>query len=99
MSVISRTFSEEYDEFQPLLQEAPKNRYLPNMVINLDEIPIPFEFLNGCTYDLVGNKMIAGKTERNTWTKRKAALILYIFADGIPSPLMSSPIHFNVVTF
>jgi hypothetical protein len=52
------------------------------MVLNLDETPIPFEFLDGCTYDNRGSKTVAGKTERNSWTKRQATLILYIFADG-----------------
>jgi hypothetical protein len=61
---------------------GPQNRFLPSMVLNLDETPIPFEFLDGCTYDIKGNKTVAGKTKRNTWTKRKATLILYIFVKG-----------------
>jgi hypothetical protein len=50
--------------------------------LNLDEIPLPFEFLDGHTYDVVGTKSVDAKTARSGWGKRQATLILYIFADG-----------------
>ena len=53
-------------------------------ILNLDETPIPFEYLEGRTYDIKGSKTIAGKTDGSGWDKRQATLILYIFADGIP---------------
>ena len=58
--------------------------YPASRILNLDETPIPFEYLNGRTYDLVGSKTVAGKTDRSGWDKRQATLILYIFSDGIP---------------
>ena len=52
--------------------------------MNLDEIPLPFEFLDGYTYDAIGTKSVDAKTSRSGWGKRQATLILYIFADGEP---------------
>jgi hypothetical protein len=51
--------------------------------MNLDEVPIPFEYLDGYSYDLEGAKTVSGKTDRSGWSKRQATLILYIFADGV----------------
>ena len=58
-------------------------RFRLSDILNLDETPIPFEYLDGRTYDLKGSKTISGKTDRSGWDKRQATLILYIFADGI----------------
>jgi len=58
-------------------------RFRLSNILNLDETPIPFEYLDGRTYDLKGSKTISGKTDRSGWDKRQATLILYIFADGI----------------
>lgn len=57
-------------------------RFPPEMVVNMDETPIPFEYLDGRTYTFKGEKTVNGKTDRNSWTKRQATLILYIFANG-----------------
>lgn len=57
-------------------------RFPANMVLNMDETPIPFEYLDGKTYTFRGEKTVNGKTDRNSWTKRQATLILYIFANG-----------------
>jgi len=67
------------DELPPI-----RNRYKAADVMNLDETPLPFEWLDGKTYELKGAKTVNMKTEREGWTKRQATLILYIFADGIP---------------
>jgi len=53
-------------------------------ILNLDETPIPFEYLDGKTYEIKGSRTVSGKTDGNGWDKRQATLILYIFADGIP---------------
>lgn len=58
------------------------NRFHASCIMNMDETPIPFEYLDGHTYDIRGNKTIGGKSERSGWDKRQATLILYIFADG-----------------
>ena len=57
--------------------------YRLSNILNLDETPIPFEYLDGKTYDIKGSRTIGGKTDRSGWDKRQATLILYIFADGI----------------
>jgi len=50
--------------------------------MNFDETPVPFEFLDGSSYDVRGNHTVAGKTDRSGWSKRQATIILYLFADG-----------------
>ena len=57
--------------------------YRLSNILNLDETPIPFEYLEGKTYDIKGSKTVAGKTDGSGWDKQQATLILYIFADGI----------------
>jgi DDE superfamily endonuclease len=52
-------------------------------VLNFDETPIPFEYLDGRTYSVKGSHTVAGKSDRGGWSKRQATLILYIFADGL----------------
>jgi hypothetical protein len=53
-----------------------------NLIVNLDETPLPFEFLNGYTYDFKGVRTVAGKSDRSGWDKRQATVVLYIMADG-----------------
>jgi hypothetical protein len=61
-------------------------RKFPNyLIINLDETPFSFELLNGYLYDFKGVKTVAGKSERSSWNKRQAIIILYIMADGSTS--------------
>ena len=59
------------------------SRFTPSTILNLDETPIPFEYLDGHTYEICGAKTVSGKSDRSGWGKRQATLILYIFADGI----------------
>ena len=44
---------------------------------------MPFEHLDGYTYDFVGSHTVSGKSLRSSWGKRQATLVLYIFADGV----------------
>jgi hypothetical protein len=53
-----------------------------NSIMNLDETPLPFEFLSGCSYNFKGARTVAGRSDRNGWDKRQATVILYIMADG-----------------
>jgi hypothetical protein len=57
-------------------------RFPLNLIINLDETPLPFEFLTVYSYDFKGAHTIAGKSDRNGWNKRQTTIILYIMADG-----------------
>lgn len=58
-------------------------RYYLSNICNVDETPLPFEYLNGRTYDLIGSKTIWIKETQSGWDKRQASLVLCIFADGI----------------
>lgn len=60
-----------------------QNRYDLANICNLDETPIPFEYLSGRTYNLIGDKTIWVKETRSGWDKRQASLVLCIFADGV----------------
>jgi hypothetical protein len=40
------------------------------IIANIDETSIPFEFLDRCTYDLVGTFTINGKSDKSGWNKR-----------------------------
>jgi hypothetical protein len=57
-------------------------RFPLDLIINLDETPLPFEFLSDYSYDFKDARTIAGKSDRNGWDKRQATIILYIMADG-----------------
>ncbi|RPA92259.1 hypothetical protein L873DRAFT_1710786, partial [Choiromyces venosus 120613-1] len=50
----------------------------------LDETLIPFEYLNGKTYDITRSKTIWVKESWSGWDKHQATLVLCIFADVPP---------------
>lgn len=58
-------------------------RYDLSNICNLDETPLPFEYLSGRTYNPIGSKTIWVRETRSGWDKRQASLVLCIFADGI----------------
>jgi len=64
--------------------EWPVGRYELSIICNLDETLLPFEYLAGKTYDLVGEKTVWVKESRSGWDKRQASLVLCVFADGVP---------------
>jgi hypothetical protein len=53
-------------------------RFPPKLILNVDEIPLPFEFLSGYTYDWKKVTTVAGKSNRSNWNKRQATIILHI---------------------
>jgi hypothetical protein len=57
-------------------------RYPPKLIFNVDKTPLPFEFLSGYTYDWKGVTIVAGKSDRNSWDKRQAIIVLHIMANG-----------------
>ncbi|KAI8710700.1 DDE-1 domain-containing protein [Fusarium sp. LHS14.1] len=67
----------------PDMLDSPKRRFHNNCILNVDETPVPFEHTGGSTYDFEGEKTVSGKTDRSGWNKRKATLLLPIFADGL----------------
>ena len=66
------------------------NPYNLGSILNLDKTPIPFEFLDGYTWEEKEAETVASKSLRSGWGMRQAMLILYIFADG-SKPLKPKP--------
>lgn len=56
--------------------------YGPSVMINMDETPLPFEYLSGQTYSFKGEKTTWAKSEKSGWDKRQATLILTVFGDS-----------------
>ncbi|RYP24437.1 hypothetical protein DL765_000457 [Monosporascus sp. GIB2] len=48
----------------------------------MDKTPLPFEYVDGYTYNLKGLRTVTAKSDRSRWDKRQATLILFIWADG-----------------
>lgn len=57
-------------------------RYLLGCICNMDETPLPFEFLDGQTYADRGSHSVQVRSTRSGWDKRQATILLCIFADG-----------------
>jgi hypothetical protein len=57
-------------------------RFPPKLIVNLDETPLPFEFLSGYTYDWKAVTTVAGKSDRSGWDKRQTTIVLHIMANG-----------------
>lgn len=57
-------------------------RYLLSCICNMDETPLPFEFLDGQTYADRGSHTVQIRSTRSGWDKRQATILLCIFADG-----------------
>jgi hypothetical protein len=71
----------------------PSNRFKTSYIINFDETPIPFEYIDQKTYNTKSMKTVTAKTDRSGWDKRQASLILYIFADGVSRILFKLIFH------
>jgi len=63
-------------------QMAEVGRFHLARVCNMDQTPLPFEFLSGQTYEPTGSKTVWVKGGTGGWDKRQATLQLTIFADG-----------------
>lgn len=60
-------------------------RYRLSNICNMDQTPLPFEYLDGQTYNTVGEKTIWIKASKQSgWDKRQGTIQLTVFADGIP---------------
>jgi len=58
-------------------------RYLTSNIINMDQTPLPWEYLEGKTYKIKGNKTIWVKSQKSGWEKWQATMEFTIFADGV----------------
>jgi hypothetical protein len=50
----------------------------------MDQTPLPFEYLDGRTYNTKGERTIWVQGSQSGWDKRQATLQLTAFADGVP---------------
>jgi len=57
--------------------------YLLSNILNMDQTPLPWEYLEGKTYEFKGSKTVWVCTWRSGWDKQQATIQLTIFADGI----------------
>jgi len=57
--------------------------YLLSNILNMDQTPLPWKYLEGKTYEFKGSKTVWVRTWRSGWDKRQATIQLTIFADGI----------------
>ena len=51
--------------------DSPIRRFEKKYTLNVDETPIPFEYLDGSTWDLRGAKTMAGQTDRSGLIEQK----------------------------
>jgi len=58
-------------------------RYRLGHIYNMDQTPLPFEFLRGRTYEFKGKKTVWIRALRSSWSKRQATLMLTACADGV----------------
>ena len=57
-------------------------RYLLDSICNVDETPLPFEYLSGQTYADNGSRRVQVKASNSGWDKRQATIILAAFGSG-----------------
>jgi hypothetical protein len=60
----------------------PSSRYRLVNIINLDETPTPFHFVDDMTNNLKGQKTVSMQTERSGWDKRHATVLLTVNGSG-----------------
>lgn len=58
-------------------------RYICANIVNMDQTPLPWEYLEGRTYEFKGNKTVWVRSRKSGWGKRQATIQLTIFADGV----------------
>jgi len=49
----------------------------------MDQMPLPWEYLEGRSYETEGNKTVWAKSRQSRWRKRQATMQFTMFADGI----------------
>jgi len=65
-------------------EERVVGRYLLDSICNLDEAPLPFEYLDGQTYADKGCHSVQVKASHSGWDKRQATVLLTVFGSGKP---------------
>ena len=59
-------------------------RFLLSGILNIDQTPLPWEYLEGKTDEFKGKKTVWVRSKRSGWGKRQATIQLTAFADGNP---------------
>ena len=65
-------------------QSALIGRYRLSNISNMDQTPLLFEYLEGQTYNKIGEKTIWAQSSQSGWDKRQRTIQLTMFADGVP---------------
>lgn len=65
-------------------EPATIGRYRLSNIINMDQTPLPFEYLEGQTYNTIGDRTIWVQGSQSGWDKRQGTVQLTVFADAIP---------------
>ena len=52
-------------------------------ICNMDQTPVPFEYLERRTYNQIGEKSIWLQSSKSGWDKRQGTIELTAFADGV----------------
>jgi len=76
-----QAFLQEIRQKSQLQVQGRQNRFLPQYIYNMDQTPLPFEFLQNRTFDTKGAMTIFIQTDYTSWTKRQATLMLTACAD------------------
>jgi len=64
---------------------AAIGRYRLQNICNMDQTPVPYEFIEGHTYNIKGEKTIWMQSSQTSgWDKRQGTIQLTVFADGVP---------------
>lgn len=77
-------FNRRCSQLRPGERQRDIGRYYLCNIYNMDQTPLPFEFLDGKTYDFKGNKTIWVRALRSGWSKRQATLMITVCGDGVP---------------
>jgi len=59
-------------------------RYQLSNISNIDQIPLPYKYLEGRTYNRIGDRTIWVQSSHSGWDKRQVTIQLTVFADAVP---------------
>jgi len=57
--------------------------FLLSNIINMDQTPLPWEYLEGKTYEFNGKKTVWVKSKKSGWGKQQTTIQLTVFANGV----------------
>jgi len=63
---------------------ATIGRYCLSNIVNMDQTPLPFQYLEGQTYNNIGDRTIWVQGSQSGWDKRQGTVQLTVCADGVP---------------